>query len=222
MLKKINLPIMTENYLELIDIEEIEFTEEYDNMVDIQIDIDESFCLSNGIISHNSALSTCLSGFSVTGKKYFGAFPLRGKPLNVRGEGLTKIKENEEIKNIVSALGLKFGKKYENTEELRYGKIVIMTDADCIDGNTLVLTKKGYKPIKKINYDDEVMSHNGEWKNILNIIKTTKDKTIKITINKEDYIFGENHEIPILRNNKITIIKAKDILNTDKLLKKKF
>jgi hypothetical protein len=213
---------MIENYLELIDIEDIEFTNEYDNMVDIQIDIDESFCLSNGIISHNSALSTCLSGFSVTGRKYYGAFPLKGKPLNVRGEGLTKIKENEEIKNIISALGLEFGKKYTDTKDLRYGKVVIMTDADCIDGNSLILTKNGYKPIKDINYEDEVLTHTNEWKKIINIIETTKDKTIKITINNEDYIFGENHEIPVLRDNKIIVIKAKDILKTDKLLKKKF
>jgi len=121
---------MTENYLELIDIEDIEFTDEYDNMVDIQVDIDESFCLSNGIISHNSAHSTCLSGFAVTGRKYHGAFPLKGKPLNVRGEGLTKIKGNDEIKNIISAIGLEFGKKYKSTKDLRYGKVVVMSDQD--------------------------------------------------------------------------------------------
>jgi len=78
----------------------------------------------------DSALATCLSGFAVTGRKYFGAFPLKGKPLNVRGEGLSKIKENSEIKNIISAIGLEFGKKYKTTDDLRYGKIVIMTDAD--------------------------------------------------------------------------------------------
>lgn len=212
---------MTENYLELTDIENIEFTDEYDNMVDVQIDIDESFCLSNGIISHNSALSTCLSGFSVTGKKYYGAFPLKGKPLNVRDVGLSKIKENEEIKNIISALGLKFGKKYENTDELRYGKVVIMSDADCIDKDTQVLTKRGYLPIKDINYDDEVMGHSGKWKKILNIIKTRKNKSIKIKINKETYTFGENHEIPVTRDGKVITIKAKEILKTDKLLVKK-
>jgi len=82
----------------------------------------------------DSALSTCISGFSVTGRKYFGAFPLKGKPLNVRGEGLTRIKENDEIKNIISAIGLEFGKKYKNTDNLRYGKVVFITDSDH-DGN---------------------------------------------------------------------------------------
>lgn len=212
---------MIENYLELIDIENIEFTNEYDNMIDIQIDIDESFCLSNGIISHNSANSTCLSGFSVTGRKYYGSYPLKGKPLNVRLESLNKIKENEEIKNIISILGLEFGKKYNNTKDLRYGKIVIMTDADCIDEKTLVLTKRGYVPINEINYDDIILTHTGEWKKILNIIETHKNKVVKININNEDYTFSENHEIPVLRNNDLMVIKAKDILKSDKLLKKR-
>jgi DNA topoisomerase-2 len=78
----------------------------------------------------DSALSTCISGFSVTGRKYFGAFPLKGKPLNVRGESLIKIKGNDEIKNIISILGLVFGKKYKDKKSLRYGKVVIMTDSD--------------------------------------------------------------------------------------------
>lgn len=82
----------------------------------------------------DSAHSTCLSGFSVTGRKHYGAFPLKGKPLNVRDVGLTKIKENDEIKNIISAIGLEFGKKYKSTDELRYGKVVFMEDADA-DGS---------------------------------------------------------------------------------------
>jgi len=173
------------------------------------------------ITEGDSALSTCLSGFSVTGRKYYGAFPLKGKPQNVRGEGLTKVKENEEIKNIVSALGLEFGKKYKDTKDLRYGKIVFMSDADCIDGDTLILTKRGYIPIKDVDYEDEVLTHTNEWKNIKNIIKTNKTNLIRLTINNEEYTFGENHKIPILRNGEITMMKAKYILKTDKVLKKK-
>jgi hypothetical protein len=96
-----------------------------------------------------------------------------------------------------------------------------MADADCIDENTLVLTKRGYIQIKDITYDDEVLTHTGEWKMVINIIKTTKLKSINITINNEIYTFGENHEIPILRNNKIELIKAKNIVITDQVLRKK-
>lgn len=82
----------------------------------------------------DSANGTCITGFSEVGRDYFGAFPLKGKPLNVRDTAISKIKENVEIKNIISALGLEFGKKYTNTKDLRYGKVVFFSDAD-LDGN---------------------------------------------------------------------------------------
>ncbi len=72
--------------------------------------------------------------------------PLRGKILNVEKARLDKILDNEEIKNIVTALGtgLATGVEAEefSTENLRYHKIVLMTDAD-VDGahiRTLLLT----------------------------------------------------------------------------------
>jgi DNA gyrase subunit B len=77
--------------------------------------------------------------------------PLKGKILNVEKAQEYKIYDNDEIKNIITALGVSFGKKDEtgefdekalNMEKLRYHKIVIMTDAD-IDGShirTLILT----------------------------------------------------------------------------------
>jgi DNA gyrase subunit B len=73
--------------------------------------------------------------------------PLRGKILNVEKALEYKIYENEEIKNIFTALGVSISENDEghrilNTEKLRYHKIVIMCDAD-IDGShitTLILT----------------------------------------------------------------------------------
>ena len=78
----------------------------------------------------DSARNLAVAGFSIVGRDNFGAFPLKGKPLNVRDTTLKKIKDNDEITNIVRILGLEFGKKYENTDDLRYGKVVIMSDAD--------------------------------------------------------------------------------------------
>ena len=121
---------MIENYLEFVDILDIEFTEEYDNMVDISIDIENTFSLSNGIISHNSSAATAKRGISVIGKDYNGIFSLRGKPLNVKNVSLQKMMENEEISNIIKALGLEFGKKYTSTRTLRYGKVIIFSDSD--------------------------------------------------------------------------------------------
>lgn len=170
----------------------------------------------------DSASSSVIAGLSGVDKpEYYGVFPLRGKPLNVRDVDLSKIRENEEIKNIINILGLEFGKKYTDTKKLRYGKVVLMADADCVDENTLILTKRGNVAIKDITYEDEVLTHNNEWKKILNIIKTNKTNLMKISINGETYSFGENHEIPVLRDDEVQLIKAKDLLKTDKVLKKK-
>jgi DNA gyrase subunit B len=72
--------------------------------------------------------------------------PLRGKILNVEKAMEHKIYENEEIKNIFTALGVSIGtaedNKALNLEKLRYHKIVIMCDAD-VDGShitTLIMT----------------------------------------------------------------------------------
>lgn len=72
--------------------------------------------------------------------------PLRGKILNVEKSMLHKVYDNEEIKNIYTALGVSVGTEEDskalNMSKLRYHKIVIMTDAD-IDGShisTLILT----------------------------------------------------------------------------------
>ena len=78
----------------------------------------------------DSAKATAISGLSVVGRDYYGVFPLKGKVLNVRDVTEKKMYENEEINNIKKILGLESGKEYENMDELRYGKIMIMTDQD--------------------------------------------------------------------------------------------
>ncbi|KAB1231070.1 DNA topoisomerase (ATP-hydrolyzing) subunit B [Chryseobacterium viscerum] len=72
--------------------------------------------------------------------------PLRGKILNVEKSMLHKVYDNEEIRNIYTALGVSVGTEEDskalNMAKLRYHKVVIMTDAD-IDGShisTLILT----------------------------------------------------------------------------------
>lgn len=78
----------------------------------------------------DSAKTTAISGMSVVGRDYYGAFPLRGKLLNTRTATYAQLSKNEELNNIKQILGLQAGKKYKNLSELRYGKILIMTDAD--------------------------------------------------------------------------------------------
>ncbi len=79
-------------------------------------------------------------------RKFQAILPLRGKILNVEKAQEHRIYDNEEIKNMITALGVKFGteedEKALDMQKLRYHKVIIMTDAD-IDGShirTLILT----------------------------------------------------------------------------------
>ena len=67
--------------------------------------------------------------------------PLRGKVLNTESASLAKVLENKELADLVTALGCGFGKTFD-LSKLRYGKVIILADADS-DGNhiaTLLLT----------------------------------------------------------------------------------
>ncbi|WP_110486238.1 DNA gyrase/topoisomerase IV subunit B [Candidatus Karelsulcia muelleri] len=107
-------------------------------------------CSSN---NHNLCEIYLVEGDSAGGtakqgreRKFQAVFPLRGKILNVEKSIKEKIFENEEIRNLFSVLGIFLRKKEKkivlNIKNIRYKKIIIMTDAD-IDGShisTLILT----------------------------------------------------------------------------------
>jgi DNA topoisomerase-2 len=86
----------------------------------------------------DSAKAGIISGLSSEDRNSIGVYPLKGKLLNVRGETVKKISENNEISEIKKILGLETGKKYESIEDvykyLRYGKVLFMTDQD-LDGS---------------------------------------------------------------------------------------
>lgn len=82
----------------------------------------------------DSAKTFAISGLSVVGRDHYGVFPLKGKLLNVRDATTKQLMNNEEIVNIKQILGLQNNKEYTSTRDLRYGKVLILTDAD-VDGS---------------------------------------------------------------------------------------
>jgi DNA topoisomerase-2 len=83
------------------------------------------------VVEGDSARAFAMSGLSVVGRDLYGVFALRGKILNCRDASVRAIAENSEIGSLKQILGLKEGYKYKSLSELRYGRVMLLTDADC-------------------------------------------------------------------------------------------
>jgi len=78
----------------------------------------------------DSAKTFAISGLSEVNRNYWGVFPLKGKMLNVRDASARQISENQEITYLKQILGLQHGKDYQDVKNLRYGRVMLLTDAD--------------------------------------------------------------------------------------------
>ena len=83
----------------------------------------------------DSAKAMAVAGIGVleNGRKLYGIFPLRGKLRNDRNLNAEEASKNEELTNIKRIMGLREGAEYKDVNNLRYGRIMIMTDQD-VDG----------------------------------------------------------------------------------------
>lgn len=135
----------------------------------------------------DSAASMAIAGLSVVGRDKYGVFPLKGKILNVKDAALTKISDNDEITNLKKILGLQQGKNYTDTSELRYGRIMLMTDQDSVTGDTPLLLR---------NIESKMME-----------IKTIEDLTTTWSENVNGKEYGAVPEYEIWTESGWTTIK---------------
>ena len=119
----------------------------------------------------DSAKTLAVAGLSVVGRDYYGVFPLRGKCKNVRDASVKTLTENKEFSDLKKILGLQQGKNYEDTKDLRYGRLLIMTDADHdgshIKGLLLNMFHFFWPSLLRINFVESMVTP---------IIKATKGK----------------------------------------------
>ena len=130
----------------------------------------------------DSAKSMAVAGLSVVGRDKYGVFPLRGKMLNVQDASIKQISENAEITNLKKILALESGKVYTDTNKLRYGKVMIMTDQDHdgshIKGLALNMFHSMWPSLLKLNYVTSMITP---------IVKVSKGKQVKSFYNLSDY-----------------------------------
>ena len=81
----------------------------------------------------DSAATFAKWGRSIVGPERYGIIPLKGKLLNIRDATISQLMNNEEINNLKQILGLKQDYEYTCTKELRYGRVMLLTDSD-VDG----------------------------------------------------------------------------------------
>ena len=122
----------------------------------------------------DSAKTLAVAGLSVVGRDHYGVFPLRGKCKNVRDVSVSQLTSNQEFNDLKKILGLQQGKEYTDVSELRYGRLMIMTDADNdgshIKGLILNMIHYFWPSLLKLNFVVSMVTP---------IIKATKGGDIK-------------------------------------------
>lgn len=202
-----------ENFFQIVGIESIGNVKKVINCIDLTIEEDESFVLDNGIISHNSAMGSILQKRNPVKE---GVYALKGKIKNARS--LSDLADNKEILELMQILNLD---PHSPNSNCPYQKIVIATDADCLHGDTKILTIDGPKIISEILPGDKVMTHTGEYKNVERVLEKMSDDYIEMSINGVIVKCTPDHEFPIFRKGEVILEKAKNIKNDDFILTKK-
>ncbi|MDZ7730247.1 MAG: DNA topoisomerase (ATP-hydrolyzing) subunit B [Natrialbaceae archaeon] len=115
-------------------VESVTTLDETASVYDLEVPGTHNFALEAGVFVHNSAKQA-------RAPEYQAVLPIRGKVLNVEKHRLDRILENDQIRNMITAIGAGVGDEFD-IEDVRYNKVIQATDAD-VDGahiRTLLLT----------------------------------------------------------------------------------
>lgn len=176
----------------------------------------------------DSAKAFAISGLKIVGRERYGVFPLKGKLLNVRNATASKIKGNEEFKNIKKIMGLKQDSTYNDVGKLNYGGIIILTDQDSVTSDTPLLLRNSDKKCEIRTIDDinidwkqnlngkefstsdyEVWTENG-WTKITNVIRHKVSKRIFRVLTQTGVVdVTEDHSLLDKNGEKISPKKCK-------------
>jgi len=194
-----------------------------------------SLILCEGLSAKTYAVAGIEKGvYGYSGRNYNGILALGGKLLNCRNSNPSIIAKNKVITDLIQAIGLQHGVDYtieENYKNLQYGRVILLTDADCFTDDTALLVKQKNKISivqidslfdENMNIDTQLIEDTEVWSDtkwipIQAIRRKTTNKKI-LTINTYSGLVRctEDHTL-LLENGKE--IKAKDIKIGDRLLR---
>ena len=134
-----------------------------------------------------SAMTFALWGRSIIGPEKYGIYPMKGKGLNIRDASVSQLLNNEELNNIKQIVGLKQNVEYKDTKSLRYGRVMVLTDADndgCHIRSLFVnFVHATYPSLIKLNFIQTMKTP---------IVKATKGKQVLEFFNEQDYHTWKN------------------------------
>jgi DNA topoisomerase-2 len=146
----------------------------------------ESYKCTLILTEGDSAKAFAMAGLGIIGRDYFGVFPLKGKLLNVREATVKQLSDNEEINNLKQIVGLRIGINYledANFNQLRYGRILILTDQD-VDGSHI---KGLFMNFVHCTWPSLLQRKNFVTSLSTPIVKAFKNKDVKIFYNLSEY-----------------------------------